>query len=142
MGHEPVASGSIPTASLHAASATIFLFNVSDAAYAPGSDADRAAIVRTRKRPMITHLCDRCGRPIEQGELRYTARIEVFAAADPLEVTAEDLTSDTRHAIEQLIERCAGMTEEELMRDVHVAFQFDLCRRCQLAYVLNPLGGR
>ncbi len=90
---------------------------------------------------MITHLCDRCGRPIEQGELRYIARVEVFAAADPLQVTAEDLTSDVRSAMEQLIERCAGMTEEELMRDVHVAFRFDLCRRCQQTYVLNPLGG-
>ena len=90
---------------------------------------------------MITHLCDRCGRPIEDGELRYTARIEVFAAADPLKVTAEDLAADTRSEMEQLLERCAGMTEEELMRDVHVAFQFDLCRRCHQAYLTNPLGG-
>ena len=90
---------------------------------------------------MITHLCDRCGRPIEEGELRYVARIEVFAAADPLKVSAEDLAADTRGEMERLLERCAGMTEEELMRDVHVAFQFDLCRRCQQAYVINPLGG-
>ena len=40
---------------------------------------------------MITHICDRCGRPLEQGQLRYIARIEVLAAADPLEITLDDL---------------------------------------------------
>jgi hypothetical protein len=90
---------------------------------------------------MITHLCDRCGRPLETGEARYVARFEVFAAADPLEVTAADLAADTRGAMEALLERCAGLTEDELMQDVHVAFQFDLCQRCQRAYLANPLGG-
>jgi hypothetical protein len=89
--------------------------------------------------PMITHLCDRCGSPIEAGQLRYVARIEVFAAADPLQVTREDLEGDTRDEIDRLIEQCAGKSEEELMQDVHVAFKFDLCRRCQQAYVANPL---
>lgn len=31
------------------------------------------------------------------------------------------------------------MTEEELMRDVYIEFQFDLCRACQKAYVSAPL---
>ena len=44
---------------------------------------------------MVTHICDRCGRPIEQGQLRYIARIQVFAAADPLEITLEDLVKQT-----------------------------------------------
>jgi len=88
---------------------------------------------------MITHLCDRCGRPIEHGEPRYVAKIEVFAAAEPLEITAGDLAGDPRGEIERLARECRGKSEEELMRDVHVAFQFDLCRRCQLAYVANPL---
>jgi hypothetical protein len=43
--------------------------------------------------------------------------------------------------MEDLLERCAGMTEDELMQDVHVAFQFDLCPRCHKAYLANPLGG-
>ena len=30
-------------------------------------------------------------------------------------------------------------TEEELMRDVYVKFEFDLCRVCQKAYVTDPL---
>ncbi len=88
---------------------------------------------------MITHICDRCGRPIEKGQLRYLARIEVFAAADLLEVTLEDLRRDTRREMEALLEQCEQLTEEELMRDVYVKLEFDLCRACQKAYVTDPL---
>ena len=88
---------------------------------------------------MITHICDRCGRPIERGQLRYVAKIEVFAAADPLEITLEDLLHDTRREIDRLLQQCEGLSEEELMRDVYVRFNFDLCRACQKAYVTDPL---
>ena len=88
---------------------------------------------------MITHICDRCGRPIEKGKLRYIAKIEVAAAADALEITLEDLLSDTRREMDVLVAQCEELSEEELMRDVYVKFQFDLCRACQKAYVADPL---
>jgi len=88
---------------------------------------------------MITHICDRCGRPIEQGQLRYVAKIEVFAAADPLEITLEDLLRNTRREMDALLEQCEKLTEEELLRDVYVRFSFDLCRVCQKSYVTDPL---
>jgi len=88
---------------------------------------------------MITHICDRCGRPIEQGQLRYIAKIQVFAAADPLEITLEDLMRDTRREIDRLLRQCDALSEEELMRDVYVQLQFDLCRACQKAYLANPI---
>ena len=88
---------------------------------------------------MITHICDRCGRPIEKGQLRYTAKIEVFAATDPLEITLDDLLRDTRREMNETLEACEKLTEEELMRDVYVQFQFDLCRACQKSYVTDPM---
>jgi len=88
---------------------------------------------------MITHICDRCGRPIEKGQLRYIARIEVLAAADPLEITLEDLLRDTRREMDALLAKCDQLSEEELMRDVYVKFEFDLCRACQMSYVTDPL---
>jgi len=92
---------------------------------------------------MITHICDRCGRPIEKGELRFVARLQVFAAADTLEITPEDLAVDRRDEIAKLLRECGELTEEELMRDVFVELKFDLCRRCQRAYLAAPLlGGR
>jgi sporulation protein YlmC with PRC-barrel domain len=69
---------------------------------------------------MVTHICDRCGRPILKGEPRYVARIEVFAAADPLEISAEDLARDASDEIEALLSACEQLSEEELMRDVYV----------------------
>jgi len=88
---------------------------------------------------MITHICDRCGRPLEQGQLRYIARIEVLAAADPLEITLDDLLRDSRREMDALLEQCEHLTEEELMRDVYVKFEFDLCNSCQKSYVTDPL---
>jgi hypothetical protein len=88
---------------------------------------------------MITHICDRCGRPIEKGRLRYTAKIQVYAAADPLEITLEDLLRDTKREMDEILGQCEELNEEELMRDVYVEFQFDLCRACQKAYLADPL---
>jgi len=90
---------------------------------------------------MVTRICDRCGQAILKDELRYVAKVEVYAAYDPLEITFEDLMRDHTGEIEQLLQRCEELTEEELMRDVHVQFQFDLCRACQKVYVANPLPG-
>jgi hypothetical protein len=88
---------------------------------------------------MITHFCDRCGKPIKKGQLRYVAKVEVFAAADTLEITFEDLFREHTEELDRLLRQCENCTEDELMRDVHVEFQFDLCRACQKAFVLNPL---
>ena len=88
---------------------------------------------------MISRICDRCGQPIEEGVVRFVARIEVFAAYDSLDITFEDLTTDHTAEIKQLLEKCVGMTEDELMRDVYVKFEFDLCQSCQRAYLKNPI---
>lgn len=88
---------------------------------------------------MITHICDRCGRPIKRGQIRYTARIQVFAAADLLEITLDDLLRDTGREMDDLIGQCEQLSERELMRDVYVEFKFDLCRACQRVYLDDPL---
>jgi len=88
---------------------------------------------------MISHICDRCGRAILKGEVRYIAKVEVFAAGDVLEISADELSEDPIAKIDRLLEQCASLTEAELMRDVFVEMQFDLCRRCQRAYLANPL---
>ena len=41
--------------------------------------------------------------------------------------------------MDALLQQCEQLTEEELMRDVYVKFEFDLCRVCQKAYVTDPL---
>lgn len=88
------------------------------------------------------HLCDRCGRPLFTGETRYQVRIVVKASADPLEISAKDLERDLNLQREHLIEQAEAMTEEELMQDVYVERNYDLCRRCRKAWLQNPLNAR
>lgn len=88
----------------------------------------------------MQYICDRCGQPIFERELRYVARIEVVAAYDPLQMTFEDLQRDYKEEIRRVIEQTQSMSEEELMRDVHVTLKFDLCRPCQKAWLKQPLG--
>jgi len=88
---------------------------------------------------MITRVCDRCGQPVEEGSLRYEAKIQVYAAYDPLEITFEDLSRDYTAEINRLLQECKGLTEKDLMRDVYMDFRFDLCPACQKIYVKDPL---
>jgi hypothetical protein len=46
---------------------------------------------------------------------------------------------DRSEEMHRLLQQCDRLTEEELMRDVYVEFQFDLCRCCQKEYVAAPL---
>lgn len=87
-----------------------------------------------------THQCDRCGAAIQQSDLRYRVKLEVYAAADPLVVREQDLRRDLSLLREHLLEQAEAMSEEELMRDVYVRRDYDLCRRCQLAWLRDPLG--
>ena len=88
----------------------------------------------------MQYICDRCGQPIFEREVRYVAKLEVFAAYDPLEITCEDMQRDYKEEIRKIIEQTKTMSEEELQREVHVALKFDLCRACQKALLKNPLG--
>jgi hypothetical protein len=88
---------------------------------------------------MPTRLCDRCGQLIEEGALRYIAKIQVYAAYDPLNVDFADMRRDYTNEIKEILKRCEELSEEELMQDVYVDFQFDLCRACQRSYIKEPL---
>jgi hypothetical protein len=88
---------------------------------------------------MITCICDRCGRPLEKGDLRYVARIQVYAGYDPLEITEEDLQADLDRELREAMDQCEQRSEEDLMREVYVEFRFDLCPDCQQVYIANPL---
>ncbi|MEW6365236.1 MAG: hypothetical protein AB1714_11450 [Acidobacteriota bacterium] len=87
-------------------------------------------------------FCQKCGRELPAGKLRYLVRIEVTAACEPIEVDLDESKHDYIQDIRRLIEDCEGLTEEELMQSVYVSFQFDLCRACQQAYIRDPLPPR
>ena len=91
---------------------------------------------------MAGFCCDMCGKPllVDSG-VRYIARIEVFAAYDPMELTAEDLKRDRMKEIRELAQRLAGLDPRELEDQVYKSFTFDLCPECQKEYLKRPLPG-
>ena len=71
--------------------------------------------------------------------MRYIAKIQVYAAPDPQEITEKDLRRDHTADIERLLKQCENLSEEKLMQDVYVNFEFDLCSDCQKSFICNPL---
>ena len=87
-------------------------------------------------------VCDRCGKNLLIDEkVRYTVRIEVFAAYDPMELTDDDLEQDHDAEIKRLLEKINGLDEKDLMDSVYRRIVLDLCPPCQKAYLQDPLGG-
>lgn len=84
--------------------------------------------------------CDLCGNGLLlDGDVRYDVKIEVTCAYDPMEITAEDLARDHEGDMKKLIDRMKHLSEQEAMDQVHRAFRFDLCGRCQKEYLRDPL---
>lgn len=92
---------------------------------------------------MMKLACDLCGKTLMADEdVRYVVRIEVFAAADPMELTEEDLKKDLRKALRELMVRMEHMDPEKAQDSVYRSFHFELCLACQKEYLKDPLRRR
>jgi hypothetical protein len=87
--------------------------------------------------------CDSCGRELStDSEVRYEVSIEVKAAYDPLEVSAEDLEKDYRTEIAKVLRQLEGLSTTEAQNQVYRVFNFDLCLACQRRYIRSLFSGR
>ena len=85
--------------------------------------------------------CDMCDNELLIDEdVRYITEIQVYAAYDPMEITASDLKKDFRSAISELIKKLKNVSPQKAQNSVYKAFSFDLCCKCQKKYLNNPLG--
>jgi len=66
-------------------------------------------------------------------------KVEVFAVADPLTITEEDLKRDHRAEIARLLDQLEKMDPDEIEDQVYRSFRFDLCPQCHKAYIRNPI---
>jgi len=90
---------------------------------------------------MLHYSCDLCGKELLVNEdVRYVAKIEVYAAYDPLEITEEDLEKDHLEEISKLIKQMEHMDPQELEDQVYKCFRFDLCPDCHKKFLRDPLG--
>jgi len=90
---------------------------------------------------MIHFTCDLCGKTLLADEdTRYVVKIEVYAAYDPMELTAKDLEDDRTDQMQDLLDEMAEIDPEVLEDQVYKTFRFDLCPACHAAYLNDPLG--
>jgi hypothetical protein len=86
--------------------------------------------------------CDRCdGSLLVHEDVRYEVEVVVKAAYDPMELNLDAIAqadvSDELERLRGVIERTSA---EELEAQVYKRMTFDLCLRCQRAFLRDPLG--
>ena len=88
-------------------------------------------------------LCHRCGCTLTPGHGNfYVVRIEAFAdpappdLADAAEMSAAEISAE----IDRLIDEMSGMSERDLMDQVHRRLTIHLCGPCYRAWIENPAG--
>ncbi len=90
---------------------------------------------------MIRFECDTCGASLGANDAnRFIVRIEAFAAAGPLEFTADDLRADATSEIRKLIDQLHMADADEIEDQTYRSMRFDLCAACHRAYLKDPLG--
>lgn len=89
---------------------------------------------------MIRYECDRCGTKLAANDpKRYLVKIEVYAAAGPVEISAEEF-EDTRRAIDDVLRQLAKADPNEIEDQTYRCLKFDLCDACRKLLLARPLG--
>lgn len=90
---------------------------------------------------MIRYRCDKCGRMMTANDpQRFILKMEVYAAAAPLEFSRQDLEPDHTAEIDRLVEQLKQADPDEVENQTYRAFRFDLCRDCHRQLLSRPLG--
>ncbi|MBI5546785.1 MAG: hypothetical protein HY901_23120 [Deltaproteobacteria bacterium] len=91
--------------------------------------------------PPLIH-CQRCGRPLEAGELKYAVRMDICADFDGhLQARQSALgVGEGEPSLEEALTRASAFSEEELMAGVHQELAFLVCPSCRAALLRDPLG--
>lgn len=89
---------------------------------------------------MIRYCCDGCGKMMSANDVhRYIVRVEVFAAAEGLTISEEELARDHKAEIERIVSDLKQADPDQIEDEVYRSFRFDLCSACQRRYLANPL---
>ena len=83
--------------------------------------------------------CASCARQLAPRDARYVVHIELFAAADPLEIEPSDLQADLEAELRRLRHRLDEIDPAQALADVYSEFHFVICRACRGRFVAEPL---
>jgi hypothetical protein len=89
----------------------------------------------------LSLFCARCTQELQPGAGNFfLVTIEAVADPTPPAITAEDLTTDLRQRIEQLIHQMDGLSAQEAMDQVYRRLTLYLCGQCYRTWIENPTG--
>ncbi|MCP4591716.1 MAG: hypothetical protein GY842_13330 [bacterium] len=90
---------------------------------------------------MIRYECDKCGCSLTANDpRRFIVKMEVYAAAAPLEFSQSELAKDHTSEIKELVEQLYTANPDEIEDQTYRRLRFDLCNTCQQALLRRPLG--
>lgn len=86
---------------------------------------------------MIRYECDKCGTKLEaNAPHRYIVKLEVYAAAGHIDLSAQNEKTD----LGQLIADLAAADPDEIEDQTYRCLRFDVCEACRRALLKKPLG--
>ena len=90
---------------------------------------------------MIRYRCDKCGCEMTANDpRRFVVKLEIYAAAAPLEFAQDELARDHTQEIQQLVDELHHANPDEVEDQTYRVLRFDLCRECQKRLLQRPLG--
>ena len=86
-------------------------------------------------------ICHKCGALLTPGKGDfYIVHVEAFAENSPPVITLEELLKDHTQEMRQIAEQLKGLSEQEMMDQVHRQMTFFLCMACYRQWIENPTG--
>jgi len=90
---------------------------------------------------LVPLFCARCTTELEPGTgTFYRVTIEAIADPTPPTVSAEDLATDLRKRIEDLLQQMQDLSAQEAMDQVYRRLTLYLCGPCYRQWIENPAG--
>jgi ribosomal protein L40E len=88
---------------------------------------------------MIRYVCDRCGARMGPNDpQRYIVKLEVYAAAGHVDLS-DEAPQDIAGELDRVMESLATADPDEIEDQTYRAFRFDVCDRCRVALLADPL---
>jgi hypothetical protein len=101
----------------------------------------RAAILGDMATDQSPLFCDRCSLELIPGKGNfYVVNIEAMADPSPPSIDDEDLKTDVRQDLRQLVQEMSELSQQELLDQVYRRMTLYLCLRCYTDWIENPTG--
>lgn len=89
---------------------------------------------------MIRFECDKCGVALGANDAnRFIVKMEAYAAAAPIEFSAQDLAKERSDELRALIEGLHHADPDAIEDQTYRSLRFDLCPRCHRDFLRKPL---